>query len=107
MPARFERHELIFYRLASILNATLVKAACFTVLMLPDLRHPIAGFVGALLALICLDLLRSTSRSPRTGWSAELPAVSLRHRAISAAVVVSSLVIAFSTPHHGRRHRHT
>ena len=56
--APFERHELIFYRLASILNATLAKAACFTLLMLPDLRQPLGGLVGMLLALIFLDLLR-------------------------------------------------
>src|SRR5690606_26032510 len=54
----FEPHERIFYRLATIFNATLIKATCFTLLMLPDLRQPLAGFVGMLLALMFLDLLR-------------------------------------------------
>jgi hypothetical protein len=94
----FQRHELIAYRLASILNATLIKAGCFTLLMLPDLQQPLAGLVGVLLSLIFIDLLR---------MNVEITAHGLSERsyrrfrwslgAVAAAVVVSSLAIAFST----------
>ncbi|MCA9167635.1 MAG: hypothetical protein KDB23_08200 [Planctomycetales bacterium] len=56
----FERRELIVYRLCTIFNASLVKATCFTVLMLPDLTRPMAGFIGTLAALCALDLIRIT-----------------------------------------------
>ena len=97
----FERHELIFYRLASILNATLAKAACFTLLMLPDLRQPLGGFGGMLLSLVFLDLLRLNVEITTHGLATS---TYRRFRcataAICAAIVVSSLVIAFSTPPH-------
>ncbi len=95
----FERHQLIWYRLASIRNATIAKAACFTLLMLPDLRQPAAGFVGMLLALVFLDLLRLNIEIMVHGLAER---TYRRFRASAAvicgAVLVSSLVIAFSTP---------
>jgi hypothetical protein len=95
----FERHQLIFYRLASILNATLAKATCFTLLMLPDLRQPWGGWVGMFLALVFLDLLRLNVEITTHGLATRTyRAFRGATAALSTTVVVSSLVIAFSTP---------
>lgn len=93
------RHQLIAYKMAGILNATLLKASCFTLLMLPDLPHPIAGFVGFLLGLVFLDCLRlmveitafSLSKSvyQRYRWATGV---------LLVGTTVSTLVIAFSQP---------
>ncbi len=52
------RHQLVSYRLASLLNASALKAFCFSIVMIPDLSIWLAGFVGMLLALIFVELLR-------------------------------------------------
>jgi hypothetical protein len=54
----FERRDLIVYRLGPIISSAAIKAACFALLMLPDLPLPAAGLVGALLALLFVDLFR-------------------------------------------------
>lgn len=50
--------ELVAYQVASVTVTTVLKAGLFTVLLLPDLRSPLLGFVGLFLALIALELLR-------------------------------------------------
>ncbi len=95
----FTRRDLVLYRLAGIANATWIKAACFAILMLPDLSSPWAGFVGALLALLFLDLLRLAIEI--TAFS--LDARSYHRWRLAAAILVSgalvsTLVIAFSAP---------
>lgn len=95
----YRRSELILYRLASITNAALIKAVCFTLLMLPDLTLFGTGFVGTFLALLFLDLLRMALEITAHGMS---PAVYVRVRwtvvAIVTGIVVSSFIIALSTP---------
>ena len=56
--APFSRLDLLAYRFGAILNAALIKAFCFSLLMLPDLTIWLAGFVGAFLALFFVDLWR-------------------------------------------------
>lgn len=56
--APFSREQLVLYRLTSIVKAAVIKALCFALVMIPDLRIWPLGFVGMLLALIFLDLLR-------------------------------------------------
>ncbi len=57
--APFARRQLLAYRFVTVLGASLLKAACFTILMLPDLRLAWAGFFGALTALLFLELWRT------------------------------------------------
>jgi hypothetical protein len=59
--APFSRQQLLAYRFVTVLGASLLKAACFTVLMLPDLRLGWAGFCGALLALLFLEMWRTAA----------------------------------------------
>lgn len=52
------RTDLVGYRFLTIFTSAILKASLFTLLMLPDLSVPIAGFVGMLLALFFLDMIR-------------------------------------------------
>lgn len=56
--APITRTQLISYRLTSIFSASVIKAACFSLVMIPDLKIWLCGFVGMLLGLIFVDLLR-------------------------------------------------
>ena len=56
--APIERGYLVGYRLITIVGASLLKAACFSLVMLPDLRIWLTGFLGMLLALLFVDLVR-------------------------------------------------
>ena len=58
LMAPLSRDHLIGYRLMSILMAALIKALCFSLLMLPELRVWSLGILGGFLALVFLDLLR-------------------------------------------------
>jgi len=50
--------DLIAYQLASITLTTLLKAALFTLLLLPDLRSVPLGLIGVLLVMTTLEMLR-------------------------------------------------
>ena len=50
--------DLVGYQLASVTVTTVVKAALFTLLLLPDLRSVPVAVVGVLLAMLYLELLR-------------------------------------------------
>ena len=95
----YRRYELILYRLAGITNAALIKAVCFTLLMLPDLTLFGTGFFGTFLALLFLDLLRIALEITAHGMS---PRIYVRVRwavgTIVGGIVVSSFIIALSTP---------
>lgn len=54
----FSRREQLQYRMAVILTATLLKATCASLLLLPDLAVPWAGFLGIFLGLAFVDLVR-------------------------------------------------
>jgi hypothetical protein len=56
MPLR--PRELVAYQLASVTVTTLIKSGLFAVLMLPDLRCLPLGFVGLVLAMMTLEILR-------------------------------------------------
>ncbi len=56
MPLR--SRDLVAYQLASVTVTTALKAALFTVLLLPDLRCVPLGLAGLLLAMLMLELLR-------------------------------------------------
>lgn len=56
--APLRRGDLVTYRLISIAMAAVAKAACFSLVMLPDLPIWAAGFAGMLLALLFIDLIR-------------------------------------------------
>ena len=52
------RQQLVQYRLSSIVSAGALKALCFSLVMLPDIHFWSLAFVGMLMALTFLDLLR-------------------------------------------------
>lgn len=56
--APLSRPQLISYRMVSIFKTSALKAFCFSIIMIPDLQIWPAGFLGMLLGLICVDLLR-------------------------------------------------
>ena len=56
--APLDRRDLVLYRLTAVGSAAVVKAACFCLVMLPDLPCKWAGFLGLLLALMFVDLAR-------------------------------------------------
>ena len=56
--APITRTQLITYRLTSIFSAAVLKAICFSLIMIPDLKIWIFGFVGMLLGLVFVDLFR-------------------------------------------------
>ncbi len=52
------RRDLVIYRLITIAVAAVAKAACFSLVMLPDLHFWLAGFIGMFMALLFVDLVR-------------------------------------------------
>jgi hypothetical protein len=52
--------DLVAYQLASVTVTSILKAGLFTILMLPDLRCLPLGFIGVLLAMLALEMLRMT-----------------------------------------------
>lgn len=54
----FTLREQVLYRAAVVLSATLLKAVCATLLLLPDLTIAWSGFLGILLGLAFADLIR-------------------------------------------------
>ena len=67
----FTRNQLLSYRLATVLGAATLKAACFAALMVPDLPLPPAGFLGALIALTFLELWRMNVETTACGVDRE------------------------------------
>ena len=58
MGAPLRRYDLVMVRLLAIAIAAAAKAACFAIVMVPDLRIVPAGWTGMFLALLFVDLLR-------------------------------------------------
>ena len=56
--APFGREQIVGFRLYSIVCAGVLKAICFSLVMLPDIRVWPAALIGMLLALVLIDLLR-------------------------------------------------
>lgn len=56
--APIETSELIRFRISKIIKAALVKSTIFTIVMIPDLNILPLGFIGMLLGLLIIDLLR-------------------------------------------------
>jgi hypothetical protein len=54
----FTLRDQVLYRVAVMLTATLLKAVCATLLLLPDLTIASTGFLGILLGLAFADLIR-------------------------------------------------
>ena len=58
LAAPLTRNQQITFRMQSILMAAMAKAACFSILMIPDLTYLWLGFAGMLPALLLIDLIR-------------------------------------------------
>lgn len=65
----FGRRDLLLYRLVPIFMSAMLKAVCFALLTLPDLRLPLAGLIGALLALLFVDFFRMAAQIIAAGVS--------------------------------------
>jgi hypothetical protein len=93
--APFRRRDVVAYRMATTVTAASVKALCFSLLMMPDLHVWAAGLVGALLALLFLDLLRMALEIMAWGVS-ERSYFFLRALVVSSvgAAVFSALITA-------------
>jgi len=98
--APLRRSELVMYRLAAVAVAAVAKAACFCLVMLPDLRVWWAGLMGMLLALLLVDLLRMTFEIFAYGISRR---AFLRFRAVVLIVAgtcgISAAVSSLCGPH--------
>lgn len=93
------RTDLVWYRFLVIVASAGLKAGIFTVLMLPDLPLPLAGFAGMLLALLFLDLLRMSCEIiawgiPKRGYQRLRVGVVV----IAAFTCISGLIIAVNSP---------
>lgn len=98
--APLHRHDLIQYRLLSIMAASVLKAAFFTLVMIADLKLWPINFLGALLALALVDQSRLVVGTIISGMSAKSYRW-FRAAAITIAVSIalSGLTIAFCSPH--------
>jgi len=67
MPLR--PRDLVAYQLASVTVTTFLKAALFTLLLLPDLRCVPLGLLGVLLAMMTLEMIRMTIEIATWGMS--------------------------------------
>jgi hypothetical protein len=85
-----EPRELVAYQLASVTVTTLLKSALLVVLLLPDLRCLPLGFLGVLLAMLILEMLRMAIEIATWGMSR---ASFLAYR---AAVLAGLLVAGFA-----------
>lgn len=83
-----ERADLLGFRFASIVSAATLKAACFCVVMLPDIHQLWWAMAGMLIGLVLVDLLRlafdlyAWGLSPRGRWCL---------RAVAAGIVLGAL----------------
>jgi hypothetical protein len=85
------RRQLLAYHLAKVFGAAAFKAGGFTLLMLPDLRLPAAGLLGALAALMFLELWRLNVEIVAWGVS---PAAYGRLRAGTLSCLAAAAVLA-------------
>jgi hypothetical protein len=93
------RGDLIAYRMVAIGAAAVVKAMCFSFLMVADLRLWAAGLVGSILALLFLDLMRMTLEVTACGLSDRAYAKSrLAVIAVAATALASAVVSAVCHP---------
>ena len=99
IAAPFTRQQLISFRFASIAKAAVIKAASFTLIMMPDLHVLPLAFVGMMLALIFLDLMRMAVEVVAWGVA---PQTFRRLRAavlaLAAGAGVSALSVGFYGP---------
>ena len=97
--APFARGQLLTYRLASVVGASVMKAGLFVLLMLPDLPRPLFGFVGILLALLLIELWRMTVEMTACGVSqVTYRKLRVADLVCAATAGLSTLVIAGCTP---------
>lgn len=78
--------DLVTYQVASVTVTTILKAALFTVLLLPDLRSLTLGLIGLFGAMLALELLRMAVDIATWGMSR---AAFLVYRSIVVATLVA------------------
>jgi hypothetical protein len=95
----FVRRDLLRYRFAGIATSAAIKAGFFILLMLPDLRVPLASVCGVVLALFFLELWRMAWEITAWGLSRRGYAV-LRCLIVlgATAAIASSLYATITLP---------
>ena len=88
--APFRRGDLVAYQLGLISKAAALKALCFSLVVWVDLHLWVAGFVGSLLALFFLDLVRMALEIVACGMSGRA------FRRMRATVVLMTVAVAGS-----------
>jgi hypothetical protein len=102
MPLR--PRDLVTYQLASVTMTTILKAALFTLLLLPDLRCVPLGLLGVLLALMLLELLRMAVEIATWGmgrWAFVAYRTTIVAGLVAAAFAVGAVILredAFGGP---------
>ena len=59
ISAPIERSDLVGYRLLTICYSVILKAACFVLVMLPDMKLIVAGFIGMCTGLAFCEFLKT------------------------------------------------
>ena len=88
--APIHRSALVAYRLATTAISALLKSICFVLVMIPDLKQLLAGFIGMALGLCFLELVRVITEVIIYGVGKR----KLRWMRVAAAMSVSALVAA-------------
>ncbi|MCO6044671.1 hypothetical protein NG895_12205 [Aeoliella sp. ICT_H6.2] len=86
--------DLVGHHLAGTFCAAFIKSACVALLLLPDLRQPVLGFLGILIALWVVDLLRIALEITTWGMSRR---VYLSFRTIVLASLAAACFLAAGT----------
>ena len=86
--APIHRSALVAYRLTTTAISALLKSICFVLVMIPDLKQLLAGFVGMALGLCFLELVRVITEVIVYGIGKR----NLRWVKVAAAVTVSAFI---------------
>lgn len=86
--APVSRAALVLYRLTTTAISALLKSICFVLVMIPDLKHCLAGFLGMALGLCFLELVRIITEVIIYGIGRKR----LRWIRVAAAFIISALI---------------
>ncbi len=91
--APIDRPELIGYRLLTTVYSVLLKAACFVLVMMPDLNFLLAGFAGSVLGLAFCEFVKTAAEVVLHGTGKRGRLIS---RMLAATGITSLLVVCIA-----------
>lgn len=99
------RRHLVQYRFNSIISAAAIKALCFSLVMLPDIRFWPLALLGMLLALTFIDLLRMLAEVVVWGLTQrELACLRTVVLTLATGAAFSAVVTAYCLPRGADHH---